>query len=106
MEASGVEHDQVRPVNPTSMLPSRRGAMLAALATAGALAASLTRSPDTAARRRNACQVRCGGNRRFCRKDCRDWGAAEKACKRACNKLRDACFEICEFHPIRSRLGR
>ena len=87
--------------------PSRRGVVGAGLTAAvGALASALTHGPDAAARRRNACQVRCGGNRRFCRKDCRDWGAAEKACKRACHKLRDACFARCDFHPIRSRLPR
>lgn len=71
---------------------------------AGVVGPWLLRSPDAEARRRNACQMRCGGDRRMCRIDCRDWGEAEKACKRACNKLRDACFELCEFTPVRSRL--
>lgn len=42
----------------------------------------------------------------MCRIDCRDWGSAEKACKRACNKLRDACFELCDYKPLRFRLAR
>jgi hypothetical protein len=89
------------------MKPSRREAVGAALAVAvGGLASSLTHAPDAAANRRNACQIRCGGDRRFCRKDCRDWGDAEKPCKRACNKLRDACFVRCDFRPLRLRLAR
>jgi hypothetical protein len=99
---SGVSRAALTPLTPT-----RRGAIGSALATAaGAMASSPAYSPDAAANRRNACQVRCGGDRRFCRKDCRDWGDAEKPCKRACNKLRDACFARCEFRPIRLRLIR
>jgi hypothetical protein len=83
------------------------GAVGAALAVAvGTLASALSHGPDAAARRRNACQVRCGGDRRFCRKGCRDWGNAEEPCKRACKKLRDTCFARCEFRPIRLRLWR
>ncbi len=88
-------------------MPSRRGALrTAAAVAAGALGGWLGRAPDIAANRRNACQVRCGGDRRMCRIDCRDWGSAEKACKRACNKLRDACFELCDYKPLRFRLAR
>lgn len=91
-----------------AMTPSRRGAVRTAAAmAAGALGAWLGRpAADVAANRRNACHVRCGGDRRMCRIDCRDWGEAEKACKRACNKLRDACFELCEYKPLRARLAR
>jgi hypothetical protein len=64
------------------------------------------RTPVDVEARRNACNVRCGGDRRMCRIDCRDWGEAERACKRACTKLRDACFELCEYKPLRSRLVR
>lgn len=85
------------------MRASRRGALAVA---AGFVGPWLARTPDAEARRRNACQMRCGGDRRMCRVDCRDWGSAEKACKRACNKLRDACFDLCEFTPVRSRLAR
>jgi hypothetical protein len=107
MDGSEFDRDGAIPAVPTPITPSRRGAVGAALAAAvGALASWLTRSPEAAANRRNACQVRCGADRRICRKDCRDWGDAEKPCKRACNKLRDACFVRCDFRPIRFRLAR
>jgi hypothetical protein len=107
MNGSEFDRSGVNRAAQTPLTPTRRRAVGSALAAAaGALASALAYSPDAAANRRNACQVRCGGDRRFCRKDCRDWGDAEKPCKRACNKLRDACFEICGFHPIRSRLAR
>ncbi|MGH2616062.1 MAG: hypothetical protein ACRDJC_12540 [Thermomicrobiales bacterium] len=63
--------------------------------------------PDVMARR-NICQLRCGGDRRLCRNDCRHdyYGAAERQCKRGCNRIRDACHKVCEYRPLRSRLLR
>ena len=105
MSAGGDEEQQS--ALERSVRPSRRGAVGAALAAAiGAVGSALGRVPDVEVKRRNACHVRCGGDRRLCRLDCRDWGSAEKGCKRACNKLRDACFVRCEYKPIRFRLAR
>ena len=53
--------------------------------------------PPRASARRNLCQLRCGGERRMCKLDCRDKGDAARECKRICNLVRDVCFERCRI---------
>lgn len=54
-------------------------------------------------RRRNGCQVRCGGEKRMCRVRCRRYGVFARDCKDGCQIRRKACHERCKFHPVRSR---
>lgn len=80
---------------------SRRGMM----GLAGGAAAMWLASPEEVAARRHACQVRCGGDKRLCKAECRN-APIEKQCKKTCDTLRNQCFGRCEFKPLRRRLVR
>jgi hypothetical protein len=54
-------------------------------------------SPDAAEARHNACEARCGGERRQCRQRCRYKDVFMRPCKRGCDILRDYCDRLCEF---------
>lgn len=55
---------------------------------------------DTSAR--NACDVRCGGDRRLCKGECRD-NVNPKQCKKTCEAWHDECLNHCEFKSLRRR---
>jgi hypothetical protein len=57
-------------------------------------------SGDTSAR--NACQVRCGGDRRVCKGECRD-NVNPKQCKKTCEAWHGQCLNHCEFKSLRRR---
>ena len=79
---------------------SRRGTLRTGMSVlVGALLLNRTQG-DTAAR--NACQVRCGGDRRACKGECRD-NVNPKQCKKTCEAWREECLNHCEFKPLRRR---
>jgi hypothetical protein len=86
---------------------SRRGMLRGLVAAiAGAMAGILARGPRDAAARRQACQVRCGADRRFCNARCRRTGGFARECKRECRIWRKQCFRRCDFKPLGRRLAR
>ena len=66
---------------------------------AGALLLNGTRSDMSA---RNACQVRCGGDRRVCKGECRD-NVNPRQCKKTCEAWHGECLNHCEFKSLRRR---
>jgi len=86
-------------------MPSRRTLLqMGVRAALGVAIAALSSRPEDVAAGRNACEVRCGGDRRLCRADCRDKGVSERQCKRTCDIWRDFCNDHCAFKPLRKRL--
>lgn len=51
---------------------------------------------------RNACQVRCGGDRRVCKGECRD-NVNPRQCKKTCEAWHGECLAHCEFKSLRRR---
>jgi hypothetical protein len=51
---------------------------------------------------RNGCQVRCGGDRRVCKGECRD-NVNPKQCKKTCEAWHSECLDHCEFKSLRRR---
>ena len=79
---------------------TRRGTLRTAI---GVLAGTLLlkrSQEDTLAR--NACLVRCGGDRRVCKGECRD-NVNPKQCKKTCEAWNDECLNHCEFKTLRRR---
>ena len=79
---------------------TRRGTLRTGVSLlAGALL--LHRMQDSSSAR-NACQVRCGGDRRVCKGECRD-NVNPKMCKKTCEAWHGECLNHCEFKPLRRR---
>ncbi len=85
--------------------PSRRATLRTLLlAAAGAIVPALALdTEEAAARRRHFCAIRCGGDRRLCRAECRIKGVIPKQCKRTCDIIRDHCAGRCDYLPLRRR---
>jgi hypothetical protein len=84
----------------TTDLLSRRGTVRTGMSIlAGALLLNRAQG-DTSAR--NACQVRCGGDRRVCKGECRD-NVNPKQCKKTCRAWHKECLNHCEFKSARRR---
>ena len=80
---------------------TRRGAVRAGLGVVLGVAGLVAGRADNAAAR-DACQIRCGGERRLCKGECRD-NVNPRQCKRTCEAWNDECLNHCEFKPLRRR---
>jgi hypothetical protein len=79
---------------------TRRGTVRAGLGVlAGAFLLDRAQGESSA---RNACQVRCGGDRRVCKGECRD-NVNPKQCKKTCEAWHGECLNHCEFKSLRRR---
>ena len=79
---------------------SRRGTLRTGISIlTGSLLLTYTQRGASA---RNACQVRCGGDRRVCKGECRD-NVNPKQCKKTCEAWHGECLNHCEFKSLRRR---
>ena len=79
---------------------TRRGALRTGLGLL--LGAWLVQGSTSDSAARNACQIRCGGERRLCKGECRD-NVNPRQCKRTCEAWNKECLNHCEFKSLRRR---